>query len=149
MNEIRNVSRIAITALMFASLSGLAAAQPAPTAIGKNGDVELTTEARIGATVLKPGHYRFRHATQDGQHYLVINQRGRAAIWQGDVSDATGRGWEIARVPCEIVPLDATAKNTAMYTTRQPDGSQVITQVRIRGERGGHLLALQPKPGTD
>ena len=146
MNWIRNASLMAIIGLTFTSLSGVAAAQPAPTAIGKNGDVELTAETRIGATALKPGHYRFRHATQDGQHYLVINQRGRAAIRQ-DVSDATGRGWEIARVPCEIVPLDATAKNTAMYITTQPDGSQVITQIRIRGERGGHLLALQPKPG--
>lgn len=148
MNWIRNASLMAIIGLTFTSLSGVAAAQPAPTAIGKNGDVELTAETRIGATALKPGHYRFRHATQDGQHYLVINQRGRAAIRQGDVSDATGRGWEIARVPCEIVPLDATAKNTAMYITRQPDGSQVITQIRIRGERGGHLLALEPKTGA-
>lgn len=147
MNVIRNVSRIAITALMFASLSGLAAAQPAPTAIGKNGDVELTTEARIGATVLKPGHYRFRHATQDGQHYLVINQR--PAMRRANETHPMGGGSETARVPCDIVPLDATAKNTAMYTTRQPDGAQVITQIRIRGERGGHLLALQPKPGTD
>ena len=146
MNWIRSLSIIAIIALTFASLSVVVAAQTEPTAIGKNGDVELTAEMRIGATVLKPGHYRFRHTTQDGQHYLVINQRGRAAI-RSDVSHATGRGWEIARVPCEVVPLDATAKNTAMYITTQPDGPQVITQIRIRGERGDHLVALQPKAG--
>lgn len=147
MNWIRNVSLMAIIGLTFTSLSGVAAAQPAPTAIGKNGDVELTAETRIGATALKPGHYRFRHATQDGQHYLVINQR--PAMRRANETHPMGGGSEIARVPCDIVPLDATAKNTAMYTTLQPDGSQVITQLRIRGERGGHLLALQPKPGTD
>ena len=144
MNWIRNLSLVAI-ALTFASLSAVAAGQTAPTAIGKNGDVELTAETRIGATVLKPGHYRFRHATQDGQHYLVINQR--PAMRRANESHAMGGGKEIARVPCEIVPLDATAKDTATYITTQPDGPQVITQIRVRGERGGHLVAIQPKPG--
>ena len=57
----------------------------------------------------------------------------------------TGPGTKVARVVCQVLPLDGKVKDTALYTRNQPDGSRVFTQIRIRGERAGHLVALELK----
>lgn len=138
------ISRVSVIALALAVVGiASAAAQDASIPIGKNGDVELTVLASVGTTALKPGHYRFKHVTQDGVDYLVVSQqRTERSGWQ---HYATGAGTEVARVPCQIVPLDAKVKTTALYTRTQPDGSRVVTQIRIQGEGAGHLVALEPK----
>ena len=140
-----SVFRVSIIALALAVLGiGSAAAQSASIPIGKNGDVELTQPSTLGTTVLKPGHYRLKHAMQDGQHFLVVSRQQMRAL-RGGQHFAMGGGTEIARVVCQVVPLDAKVKDTALYTCTQPDGSHVITQIRIRGEGAGHLVALEPK----
>ena len=138
------ISRVSIIALALAVLGiGSAAAQQASIPIGKNGDVELTDTTSVGTTALKPGHYRFKHVTQNGVHYLVISQQHTER--RGSQHYATGAGTEVARVVCQVVPLDAKVKDTELYTRTQPDGSRVLTQIRIRGEGAGHLVALEPK----
>lgn len=138
--------RASIVTLTLASLGVVAAAQTAPVPIGKNGDVELTETTGLGTTLLKPGHYRFKYATQDGQHFLVVShQQTQSLRGGGSQHYAMGDGKEVARVPCDVVTLDGKVKNTELHTRKQPDGSLVITQIRIRGEGAGHLLALEPK----
>ena len=132
-----------IFALTLASLGVVAAAQTAAIPIGKNGDVELAQPTALGTTVLKPGHYRFKHVTQDGQDYLVVSQQ--EATRKIRTHYGTGPGTEVARVVCQVVPLDGKVKDTALYTRNQPDGSRVVTQIRIRGERADHLVALELK----
>ena len=137
------ILRVSIITLTLAALGSIATAQTSATPIGKNGNVELTEPATLGTTVLKPGHYRFKHATQDGQDYLVVNQQQTARTRSAHY--ASGNGTEVARVLCQVVPLDAKVRNTELHTRKQPDGSRTIMQIRIRGEGAGHLVALEPK----
>ena len=130
-------------AMLLLAVPSLAAAAPEPVPIGKNGDVELSKPARIGDVTLQPGFYRLQHQEQNGNHVLVVKQR--AAERRGGQSYGVGAGTEIARVPCQVVPLDKKLSRTELHLQNEPDGSTAITQIRIRGERSGHVLALEPK----
>lgn len=138
----RRVSRWLLAMLLLIAPS-LAAAAPEPVPIGKNGDVELSKPARIGDVTLQPGFYRLQHQEQDGNHVLVVKQR--TAERRGRQSYGVGPGTEIARVPCQVVPLDKKTSGTELHLRNEPDGSTAITQIRIRGERSSHVLALEPK----
>ncbi len=144
------IPRFAVISWTLATFGVVAlSAQTASLPIGKNGDVELTEPTGLGSTVLQPGHYRFKHAMQDGQHYLVVSRQ--QTVMSGPGGSRTnrhygaGKGTEIARVPCQLVQLDAKVKATELRTRKEADGSQVITQIRTQGEGVGHLLALEPK----
>jgi hypothetical protein len=137
------VSTVAILAVAVAS------AQTASLPVGKNGDVEFTEAVTVGTTVLQPAHYRFKHTMQGGQHYLLISRQQTAT--PGPSGSGTtlhygaGKGTEVARIPCQLVHVDGTIKQTELHTRKQADGSQVLTQIRIAGEGTGHLLALEPQ----
>lgn len=87
---------------------GSAAAQNASIPIGKNGDVELTDPTSVGTTALKPGHYRFKHVAQNGVEYLVVSQQHTER--RGSQHYATGARTEVARVVCQVVPLDVKSQ---------------------------------------
>lgn len=69
-----------------------------------------------------------------GDHYLVI----RAVRIMLRTPIARVRE-EVARVSCQIVPLTDEVANTAMFTSRLPDGTSKLTQLRIRGKTRGHI----------
>lgn len=125
-----------------------AAAAAAPTTsrpLGKDGDVAFTEPVVVGITVLAPGHYRFRHVLVEGRHYLII-RRQQTATWASG-SGATehwgqGKGAEIARVVCDVFPLAARVEQTEVYTHTRADGTEAVTQIRIKGESASHLLPL-------
>lgn len=129
--------------------SAVAAAQTSSLPIGKNGDVEFSQAVTVGKTVLQPGHYRFRHTMQNGQHYLLINRQ--QTVMAGPSNAGTNRHYgggktqEVARVACAVIPLDAEVKQTEVHTQAQADGSRVVTQIRIQGEGTSHLLVLEPQ----
>lgn len=144
------IPRFAAIATTLAALGvAVASAQTTSLPIGKNGDVEFTEAVTVGTTVLQPAHYRFTHTMQNGQHYLVISRQQMAM--PGPSGSGTtmhygaGKGTEIARVPCQFVEVDGKIKQTELHTRKGPDGSQVLTQIRIAGEGTGHLLALEPQ----
>lgn len=103
------ITRLSVITLALASLGSLAAAQTTAVPIGKDGDIELTQPTALGATVLKPGHYRLKHAMQDGQHFLVVS-RQQMRMLRGGQHFATGGGTEVTRVACQVVPLDANSE---------------------------------------
>lgn len=127
----------------------VAAAQTTSLPIGKNGDVEFTQAVTVGTTMLQPGHYRFKHTMQDGQHYLLIGRQQMVTPGPAGAGTnqhyGTGKGTEVARLTCELVPVDATVKQTEVHTRTQADGSHAVTQIRIAGERAGHVLVLEPQ----
>lgn len=139
------IGKIALAFFMGIALTPLvAAAQTVP--LGKNGDVELSNAARIGTVDLQPGHYRLQHVTTDGQHFLIVKSQPETR--RGGMHYASGPGKEIARIPCQVVTLDKKVKATELHTRKQPDGTTVITQIRIRSEGAGHLIALEPTGGA-
>ena len=118
----------------------LADAQSAP--VGKRGEVEFSTVTRVGATTLQPGLYRFQHKLVDGQHFVVIEDRGTMPHG-GQHATATAKG-EVARVACKVVPLTGKSRQTLVNITKAADATWEITQLRIRDERMEHVLALEP-----
>lgn len=140
---------IAVTSVLATIGGAVAAAQTASLPIGKNGDVEFTEAVLVGATTLQAGHYRFKHTMQNGQHYLLISRQQMATRQPAGAGTnqhyGVGKGTEVARVPCDVVPLDAKVKQTELHTRVQPDGSHVVTQIRIEGEGSGHVLVLEPQ----
>ena len=103
--------------------------------------MQLTAPTRLGTTILKPGHYVFRHTFSDGEDYVVVNEQ--QMIRRRHSPLVTGP--ELARVPCEIVPLDRNVRLTQLDVRREADGSSTITGIRIPGEGVKHLVALRPK----
>jgi hypothetical protein len=139
------IQRFAVIASTFATFGVVAAAQSASIPIGKNGDVELIEAVTVGPTVLQPGHYRFKHTVQNGQHYLLVGRQQTVASTAPSRHSGAGGSLEVARIPCQLVQLDGKAKQTELHTRTQPDGSRLLTQIRIEGEGAGHLLTLEPQ----
>ena len=138
-----HVIRITLVALAVIALGGAAALAQDSLALGKNGDVELRAETLVGSTSLKPGHYRFQHQLVDGQHYVVVRAQtparsGSTTHYAGATKD------EVARVACRLVSTDKQ-RDTALYTTKAPDGSVRLTQIAVRGEKGSHIFVLEPQ----
>ena len=144
------IQRFAAIASTLATFGIVAlSAQTASLPLGKNGDVGFTEAVTVGMTVLQPGHYRFKHTMQDGRHYLLVNRQQTSM--SGPSGSGTnrpygaGKGVEVARVRCQLVQLDAKIKATELHIRKQQDGSRVLSQIRIKGEGTGHLLALEPQ----
>lgn len=128
---------------VLALIAPLAFAEDA-VAVGKKGTVEFTGETRVGSTVLKPGHYQLQHRLIDGQHYLVVRAQSTARV-PGGSHYAGATGDEVARVPCRVVSTDKKQAATALHLSKNADGSQTLTQIKIRGEKGGHVVELEPQ----
>lgn len=111
--------------------------------IGKNGDVEFKTAVHVGSTTLKAGHYRFQYQITDGQHYLVVREQTTAQL-RGGQHYAGATGAEVARIACTVVPIDRKITATEVHT-RNDSGMVMLTQIRIAGEKDGHIVALEPQ----
>ena len=132
----------AALAALVALIPALAAAQPEYTTIGKKGDLDLGRASHFGTTLLQPGRYQVQHVTVDGQDYVVVRQQEKLDV--GRHARVYETGAEVARVPCQIVPLDKSARRTVARWTKEADGTVTITEIRIMDESAGHLIAVQP-----
>lgn len=90
--------------------------------------ISVDREVIIGATILKPGEYKFQCRTFDGQTFLVVT------------SGETGK--ELARVPCVKEMLSAQVTETEFRTIARPDGKRVLVSVKIRGEAVAHNVVV-------
>lgn len=118
----------------------LAHAQTESIRIGKKGDIEITQPTRFGTTLLPAGHYEVQHTSVDGQHYVVIKEQ--EPIGRRHTVRATGA--EVARVPCQIVPLSKPPRSSVANWAKGEDGTPTITGIRIMNEPAGHIVALRP-----
>ena len=137
------ILRVSVMTLALAALGAGASAQTQDSSLGKNADIELTQPAALGTIVLEPGHYRFTHVVQDGQHFVVAARQTTAGYRENHYG--VGGGAEVARIPCDIVPLEARVKQTEIHFRERPGAPRAITQLRIRKEGSAHLIALEPK----
>jgi hypothetical protein len=99
---------------------------------GKKADMEFRSETRVGSTLLPPGRYQFQRESVDGEHDLVVRTPSRN---------------EVAHVPCrlEAPPASGPIRETALHTKPDADGIERVTQIRIRGETEGHVVAVAPE----
>lgn len=123
---------LAFVLAMLAITPAVSVAQtPLGIPLGKSGELVLTTVVRFGAVALQPGRYRLSHWTGDPAHHYVVIQPQGARPGEG-----------AARALCRIVMLDRNPKATEVVTRTDPDGTVVVTEVRIRGEAVGHIVVL-------
>lgn len=129
---------IAIAGALLLNAALAFAASQSATKIGKQGDIWLSRETKIGDLTLKAGHYQVQHETANGaQHVLSFQQLGDPDLALQN-SDMAFVG-EPAVVSCTLETLDARAKHTRVTTV--PDGNERrITRVEIKGETVAHVF---------
>ena len=128
--------------VLMALVPALASAQPQHTTIGRKGDLELGRATHLGATLLQPGRYQVQHVTVDGQEYVVVRQQEKLNV--GRHAQLYTTGAEVARVPCQIVPLDKPARRTEARWMKEADGTATVTEIRIMDESAGHVISVRP-----
>ena len=87
-------------------------------------NISFSTPVVVGTATLSPGRYQVQCRMIDGQHVMVIMQKGK----------------EVARIPCTPVTLDSKVDETGYRTILRED-VRVLTEIRIKGETVGHKLA--------
>jgi hypothetical protein len=87
-------------------------------------NISFSTPVVVGTATLSPGRYQVQCRMIDGQHVMVILQKGK----------------EVARIPCTPVTLDSKVDETGYRTILRED-VRVLTEIRIKGETVGHKLA--------
>lgn len=111
----------AVAVLAVFALAPLVSAQEThPTS---KTDVSFSTPVVVGTTTLSPGRYRFECKWIEGQHVMVVTQKGK----------------EVARVPCTPTTLDGMVEETG-YRTLLREDTRVLTEIRIKGESISHKL---------
>ncbi|HLG54293.1 MAG TPA: hypothetical protein VI485_03115 [Vicinamibacterales bacterium] len=142
--------RITVTGSILVAILALAAGSAlaqgiAAIRVSEPDEIELTRETRVGSTMLERGRYQLQHQWIEGSHYLIVRAHPTD---HGAAQEATGAnavGNEVARVRCRVISTNLRQSGTGMTTRLEVDGSATLTEVRIRDERRGHLLVLQPQ----
>jgi hypothetical protein len=107
-------------------LPALASAQPAHTAHSPKAEFHLSQPLTVGGETLKPGDYKFQCLTIDGEEVLVVTE--------------VDGGREVARVPCKPEPLAKKTDMSELRSVPKPDGSAVLSAIRIKGETVAHRV---------
>ena len=117
-----------VGALALMTFPSAVAAQDHHVANSKKADFHVSQALTIGNETLKPGDYRFQCVKINGEDMLVVT------------SDDSGR--EVARIPCKMEPLAKKSEVNELRTVSQPDGSSVLSAVRIKGENIAHRVLV-------
>ena len=122
----KRVLRVACSLLVLA-VPALISAQAVHAEVSAKADLQLSQPLVVGTETLKPGTYKVQCIMKDGQHYLMVT---------------AGRGEEVAKVPCTPEELSKKAETTEFRTRTRPDGTKVLTSVRIKGDTIGHTIVV-------
>ena len=132
------LARLACLSLVFASPRPIAALQEhvhdagphnEVYKVGKNGDVKIGTDVKIGDVLVKEGKYLLAHRAEGDRHYLVLTR-----IDPKNRTEAPG--YEIRT---RLVPSAEPVKRSALFAYQLGDGSYRVAVVQIVGEDGDHL----------
>jgi hypothetical protein len=125
---------LAICALTFGSLSGIAGAADQTLKVGKEGYVTFDVETKVGDLTLKPGNYIFEHRVVDGEHFVHFTEvtRPRKA---GSVPVS-----HPGEVKCRLEPLDTKARQTIIIYANTEGSVARITRIIIKGENVAHVF---------
>jgi hypothetical protein len=117
-----------VGALALMAFPSFVSAQEHHVANSKKADFHLSQGLTIGTETLKPGDYRFQCVKINGEDVLVVT------------SEETGR--EVARIPCKMEPLAKKSDVNELRTVSKPDGSSLLSAVRIKGENVAHRVVM-------
>jgi len=105
--------------------------------VGKKGEVHFTTQVKAGSTVLKPGMYQVQHVTEGGEHLIIFKEMSMPA---GYKMGNTPIGTEVARIKCNVEPVNKMVNNTKITLRTNTAGEKEIAEVQVAGEAFKHLL---------
>ena len=105
---------------------------------GKKANIQLSQPTRVAGTLLEPGYYRVQMQSDGDQHVLVLARQ--ETVYRGVATYGIGGGQEVLRVPCVVADGEKNG-NTALNLLNEA-GVSVLRTVRIKGERGTHVIAL-------
>ena len=120
------------------ALTSLVAAHDGPHAvgpndqvfkIGKNGDVRIGTDVRIGSALVRKGKYVAVHRVDGDSHVLALTMADK----KNEVDVIT---YEIRM---KLIPSKDPVKASALFADGQSDRSLRVVAVQIAGEPGDHL----------
>lgn len=137
MTTLRKVATVFAALTLLIGVSLVAAAEDKPMIVGKTGDIVFTSETQVGDVTLKPGHYRFQHRTDGGEHYvkfteLMMSQNNHAAGSLMDIKEA-------GVISCKVESMPAKAKRTAIYSDTS-SGVKRVTRIEVEGEKVAHVF---------
>lgn len=112
--------------LVLLAVPAFAAAQTSHADNSAKAEFSASKSFVVGSQTLPAGEYKFQCKLIDGRHYMVVT--------------SADDGAEVARVPCEPETLSAKAAHSEFRSISRPDGPNVISSVRFRGEMVAHRI---------
>lgn len=101
--------------------------------IGKKGQVNFTSETKVGDLTLMPGQYTVQCRKQGDEHFMRFTRT------RGSAPRAGGSAVDQGEVKCKKEPLPSKVAAGSMHT--HVDGDVVrVTKIEIAGERVAHLF---------
>ena len=97
--------------------------------IGKNGEVKIGTDVKIGNTLVKKGKYVAVHRIDGDNHVLALT----TADAKTEVDVVTHE------IRMRLIPSKDPVKASALFAEEQRDRSLRVVAVQIAGEPGDHL----------
>ena len=131
LSKIRSII-VSCAVLATIALPARASAQAVHAGHGAKGEIHLSQPLVVGTHTLKSGDYTIQCKTVNGQEYLVVTS----------VEDRA----EVARVPCTPQTLQKKVAISEFRSVGRPDGSNVLTAVRIQGESIEHRIKASETP---
>ena len=96
--------------------------------VGKNGQVKIGEDLRIGALVVKKGTYLFEHRVEEQRHVVMLTKVDKVTEHSP------------FELPMRLLPTKAPMKRTAILAYEPDRGPLELTTVEVAGELGEHVL---------
>ena len=96
--------------------------------VGKNRQVKIGEDLKVGALVVKKGTYLFDHRVEDGRHVIMLTKVDKAAEHSP------------FELRMRLVLTNSPMKRTAILAHEPERGPLEMTTVEVVGELGEHVL---------
>jgi hypothetical protein len=137
MTTLRKVATVFAALTLLIGISLVVAAEDQPMKVGKTGEIVFTSETQVGDVTLKPGHYRFQHRVDGGDHYVKFTELKMSQDNHAYGTHITNK--EAGEIKCNVEPMQAKAKQTAIYNDMS-GGVERVTRIEIKGENVAHVF---------
>ena len=96
--------------------------------VGKNGDVNIREDVKVGDDILKRGKYVFEHHIDGDRHVIVLT----GVVKNGAVSP-------VYEIPTRVIVGRETARRSAFVARELADHSLRVGMVHVAGEAVEHV----------
>ena len=105
--------------------------------VGKNGEMTLDTETKVGDLTLKPGRYRFQHRVEGADHFVHFTEWTKQSPYRPNETGTPKA--HPGEVRCRLEPLTKKVSQTKLSLQKE-DGGYRLVRVEVAGEKAAHLF---------